>query len=121
MWPSATGGLPWDLFLPGEPSNFELPTSPATGRIRAEVRMRTRLLTGVTVATLAVIVLSITDRADAQWPSYPWKNMPRTPDGKIDMKAAPRRMADGHIDLSGFWMPADVVRHLLNLASDLKP
>ena len=80
-----------------------------------------RLLTGVTVATLAVIVLSITDRADAQWPTYPWKNMPRTPDGEIDMKAPPRRMADGHIDLSGFWMPSDVVRHLLNLASDLKP
>ncbi len=30
-------------------------------------------------------------------------------------------MADGHIDLSGFWMPADVVRHLLNLAVDMKP
>jgi hypothetical protein len=30
-------------------------------------------------------------------------------------------MADGHVDFSGFWMPADVVRHLLNLAADLKP
>jgi hypothetical protein len=80
-----------------------------------------RLLTGATIAAMAVICFAITDRADAQWPSYPWKNMPRTPDGKIDLKAPPRRMADGHIDLSGFWMPTDVVRHLLNLASDLKP
>jgi hypothetical protein len=80
-----------------------------------------RLLTGATVAAMAVFCLAIADRADAQWPSYPWKNMPRTADGKIDLKAPPRRMADGHVDLSGFWMPADVVRHLLDLAVDLKP
>jgi hypothetical protein len=47
--------------------------------------------------------------------------VPRTPDGKIDMKAPPHRMADGHVDLSGFWMPADNVRHLLDLAADMKP
>ena len=59
--------------------------------------------------------------AHAQWPSYPWKNMPRTADGTIDMNAPPRRTADGKPDLSGFWMPVGVVRHLLNLAADLKP
>jgi hypothetical protein len=59
--------------------------------------------------------------ADAQWPSYPWKNVPRTADGKIDMNAPARRTADGKPDLSGFWMPVGVVRHLLNLAADLKP
>lgn len=73
------------------------------------------------VALSAVATLLCAHRADAQWPSYPWKNMPRTPDGRIDMKAPPRRMADGHVDLSGFWMPADNVRHLLDLASDMKP
>jgi hypothetical protein len=56
----------------------------------------------------------------AQWDPYSWKNMPRTPDGKVDMKAPPRRTFDGKVDLSGFWMPADNVRHLLNLASDMK-
>src|SRR5690348_12717350 len=72
-------------------------------------------------ALVAVAVVSVSPAVQAQWPSYPWKNMPRTADGKIDMKAPPRRMADGHVDLSGFWMPTDVVRHLLNLASDMKP
>src|SRR5215510_2780697 len=56
----------------------------------------------------------------AQWDPYPWKNMPRTPDGKVDMNAPPRKTTDGHIELNGFWMPADVVRHLLDLASEMK-
>jgi hypothetical protein len=71
------------------------------------------LLAGATLLSAASV-------ADAQWPSYPWRNVPRKADGAIDMKAAPRRMADGHVDLSGFWMPAAGVRHLLNLAADLK-
>lgn len=57
----------------------------------------------------------------AQWDNYPFKNVPRTPDGKVDLKAPPPRAADGKIDLSGFWMPTDPVKHLLNLAADLKP
>jgi hypothetical protein len=73
----------------------------------------------IVIAVVALVCGA--ESVDAQWPSYPWKNMPRTADGKIDMKAPPRRMADGHVDLSGFWMPADVVRHLLNLAADMKP
>ena len=59
--------------------------------------------------------------ANAQWPSYPWKNVPRTADGKVDLNAPARRTADGKPDLSGFWMPVGGVRHLLNLAVDLKP
>ena len=59
--------------------------------------------------------------AAAQWPSYPWKNVPRTTDGKVDLTASPRRLPDGRIDLSGFWMPTNPVKHLLNLAADLEP
>ena len=73
------------------------------------------------IVIVAVALVGAAEVADAQWPSYPWKNVPRTADGKIDMKAPPRRMADGHVDLSGFWLPSDNVRHLLNLASDMKP
>src|SRR4029450_11985379 len=60
-------------------------------------------------------------RVGAQWEPYPWKNMPRTADGKVDLNAPARRTPDGKPDLSGFWMPSDVVRHLLNLAADMKP
>ena len=73
------------------------------------------------ILVVFAIMWTITETAIAQWDPYPAKNMPRTPDGKVDMKAPPRRTSDGKIDLSGFWMPADNVRHLLNLAADLKP
>jgi hypothetical protein len=56
----------------------------------------------------------------AQWDPHPSKNVPRTPDGKVDLKAPPRRTADGKIDLSGLWTPTSV-KYLLNLAADLKP
>jgi len=84
-------------------------------------------MTSIVSATARMILLmfaimwSIPSTALAQWDPYPWKNMPRTADGKVDMNAPPRRTADGKVDLSGFWMPADNVRHLLNLAADLKP
>jgi len=48
------------------------------------------------------------------------KNVPRTPDGKVDLKAPARRAPDGHPDLQGFWMPAPLVKYLLNLAADMK-
>jgi len=74
--------------------------------------------------SLAVVTIvgAMASMAHAQWDPYPWRNMPRTPDGKVDLTAPPRKTADGKTDLSGFWMPAgNGVRHLLNLASDLKP
>ena len=73
------------------------------------------VLTGLVIASAGTAV------AEAQWDPYPWKNMPRTPDGKIDLNAPTRRTADGKPDLSGFWMPVDPVKHLLYLAADLKP
>jgi hypothetical protein len=57
----------------------------------------------------------------AQWEPYPWKRVPRTADGKIDLNAPPLRTSDGKVDLTGFWMPLDPVKHLLNLAADMKP
>ncbi len=43
--------------------------------------------------------------AHAQWEPYPWKRVPRTADGKVDMNAPTQRTAYGKPDLSGFWMP----------------
>jgi len=69
---------------------------------------------------ISVVIVLATAVADAQWDPFPVKNMPRTADGKVDMNAQPRRI-DGKVDFSGFWMPSDNVRHLINLASDMKP
>jgi hypothetical protein len=49
------------------------------------------------------------------------KNVPRLPNGKVDLQAPARRTADGHVDLQGFWMPVPLVKFLLNLAADMKP
>src|SRR5262245_21680560 len=69
----------------------------------------------------AAIVMALPVSAFAQWEPYPWKHVPRTPDGKVDLAAPPRRTVDGKIALSGFWMPTSPVKHLQNLSADLKP
>ncbi len=46
--------------------------------------------------------------------------MPRTKDGKVDMNAPARRTAYGKPDLSGFWIPGNLVKFLLNFAADMK-
>jgi hypothetical protein len=74
-----------------------------------------------TIPLLLALMGVVPSIAMAQWDPYPWKNMPRTADGKVDLNAPPKRTSDGKIDLSGFWMPADNVKHLLSLASDMKP
>lgn len=71
--------------------------------------------------TVAAFLLSLTAVATAQWDPYPWKHVPRTADGKVDLNAPTVRTPYGKPDLSGFWIPADEVKHLLNLAADLKP
>jgi len=73
------------------------------------------------VAVAGVIGLGVAASARAQWEPYPWKNMPRLADGRVDLDAPARRTAEGKPDLSGFWMPLDPVKHLLNLAADLTP
>jgi hypothetical protein len=59
--------------------------------------------------------------ASAQWDPYPWKRVPRTADGKVDMNAPAVRTSFDKPDLSGFWLPDNLVKHLLNLAADIKP
>src|SRR5262245_23092034 len=71
------------------------------------------------LSSLAIVLAAST--ANAQWDPFPMKNVPRTPEGKVDLKAPARRTPDGKPDLQGFWMPTNPVKHLLNLAADLKP
>jgi hypothetical protein len=74
------------------------------------------------------VICAASGVAHAQWDPFPWKNMPRTADGKIDLNAPTKKASDGKPDLSGFWMPgqanlppgAPSVRYLLNLASDMR-
>ncbi|MBV9503975.1 MAG: hypothetical protein JO323_03115 [Acidobacteriia bacterium] len=68
-----------------------------------------------------MLLLGLAGTAAAQWDPYPWKHVPRTPDGKVDLDAPAQRTSYGKPDLSGLWMPADEVKHLLNLAADMKP
>jgi len=83
-----------------------------TNTWRATARI---FLTGLVIAGAG------TGIAEAQWEPYPWKNMPRTADGKVDLNAPTRKAIDGKPDLSGFYMPGQAVRYLLDLASDYKP
>jgi hypothetical protein len=72
------------------------------------------------VLLTASVIAAGTGVAQAQWDPFPWKNMPRTADGKVDMNAPARKASDGKPDLSGFFMPSQSVKYLLNLASDMK-
>ncbi len=73
--------------------------------------------TSINVAML----LTMTVAASAQWDPYPWKRVPRTADGKVDLNAPAQRTSYGKPDLSGFWMPENPTKNLLNLAADLGP
>ena len=83
----------------------------------------TRTFTGSVRLSLATVTIiwTVVSTASAQWEPYPWKNVPRTADGKIDLSAPARRLPDGKPDLSGFWVPSAGVKYLLNLAADFKP
>ena len=67
-------------------------------------------------ATLLFIVVSAP--SFAQWRNVPEANLPRTPEGEVDMEAPAPRLANGRIDLEGIWMPDDN-RYIRDLALDL--
>ena len=75
------------------------------------VQFRRLALFGVLIAVPATL--------SAQWPDHQKASAPRTPDGKVDLKAPPPKTADGKPDLSGVWQnvgraqgePAEQVGH----------
>jgi hypothetical protein len=56
-----------------------------------------------TVPLLLACLLAISTSASAQWLKYPTAGVPRTPDGKPDLRASAPRTPDGKPDLSGIW------------------
>jgi hypothetical protein len=52
---------------------------------------------------LAGFLLAVSGPANAQWPDFPTRNVPRTPAGEVDLEAPPPRTIDGHIDFTGIW------------------
>ena len=71
--------------------------------------MNTSIQRSFVVVTFVAGPLSATGRqTGAQWLNYPTPGVPRTPDGRVDLTAAPPRQQDGHIDFSGVWLPDPV-------------
>jgi hypothetical protein len=60
------------------------------------------------MAALATLGFGLVGPLSAQWISYPTAGVPRTADGKPDLRAACPRGVDGKPDLSGLWiMPTE--------------
>jgi hypothetical protein len=55
------------------------------------------------VIFLFVLAMGTVEPLTAQWIHHPTPGIPRTADGKADLKAPAPRAADGRPDLSGIW------------------
>ena len=69
---------------------------------------------------VAVLTIILSGQLAAQWLEHPTAGIPRTPDGKPNLKAPPPRLPDGRPDLSGLWAK-DIPKYSRNIAADLKP
>ena len=72
----------------------------------------------LSIALSVVVLFLICAPVQAQWVKVPPKNIPRTPDGKVNMSAPAPKTAVGTPDLSGVW---EMTRSYVgNIAADLK-
>jgi hypothetical protein len=61
----------------------------------------------VLLATIAIAVLGRFVPVSGQWLKYPTAGVPKTADGKPNLKAPAPKTANGTPDLSGLWLTAD--------------
>src|SRR5262249_3022840 len=71
-------------------------------------------------AAIGVFLTLLSSQALAQWIDYPTPSIPRTADGKPNLKAPAPRTSDGRPDFSGVWGISSG-KYLMNIAADLKP
>jgi hypothetical protein len=69
---------------------------------------------------VAVLAIALSAPLTAQWLKQTTPGIPRTTDGKPNLKAPPPRLPDGRPDLSGLWSK-DSPKYARNIAADLKP
>ena len=69
---------------------------------------------------VAVLTIILSGQLAAQWLEHSTAGIPRTPDGKPNLKAPPPRLPDGRPDFSGLWAK-ESPKYSRNIAADLKP
>jgi hypothetical protein len=73
-----------------------------------------------TLGSLLAMILCAAVPADAQWLKTKTPGIPRTKDGKPDLKAPAPKAPTGTLDLSGIWR-AEAFSYALDVTTDLKP
>ena len=71
------------------------------------------------IAVMLMLIAAPATSISGQWLKPATPGIPRTPDGKPNLAAAPPRAADGHADLTGLWQLGIEIGYAANITADL--